>query len=214
MAEGRALIFAGGSFDPHGLQAHVTAGRWDWVIAADSGARHAVASGHSLDLIVGDFDSIDPTLARQMASVPRQSFPRDKAKTDTHLALDWALDQGARHIVIAGGLGGRFDHSLANAQLLVRMHRTGARGVVTDGRQAVYLLAKSLHLESNRDLTLSVLPLTERCEGLSLRGLRWELTDVPLLMGETRTVSNELHGAVAELSLAVGLALVVVGPPD
>ena len=154
---------------------------WDWVICADSGARHALAAGIRPDVLIGDFDSLDPRDRRRLEGVPTLSFSSDKDKTDTHLAVDWALAKGASHVVIAGGLGGRFDHALANAHLLVTIHgevagrgkAPRATGVVTDGRQAVYLLVDQLELSAPAGTVLTVLPLTPRLEGLSERGLRW-----------------------------------------
>lgn len=220
MAARRALIFSGGDWQPDGPQAGLVAGAWDWVICADSGARHALAAGFQPDLLIGDFDSVDPRDRRRLGDVPALSFPSDKDKTDTHLAVDWALAQGATYVVIAGGLGCRFDHTLANAQLLVAIHSRAAgekrprpTGVVTDGRQAVYLLVDHLELTAPAGTILTVLPLTPRLEGLSERGLRWELTDRDVALGDTLTVSNEFTGQRARLSLARGMALVIVGSP-
>ena len=195
-------------------------GPWEHVIAADGGARHAAALGLSPTLLVGDMDSIDPASRKATSGVPALTFPTAKDKTDSEIAIEWALNQGMRHIVVAGGLGSRFDHSLANAQLLARMARAGAAGVVTDGRQAVYLLegeasgfARGLVLEAPERYLLSVIPLGD-CRGLRIRGVRWELDGYDLAVGDTRTVSNEFLGRAAELTLESGLALVVTTPPE
>src|SRR5690606_27720103 len=103
------------------------------------------------------------------------------------------------YVVIAGGMGSRFDHSLANAHLLVALHRRGVRGVVTDGRHAVHLLADRLELEGRQGDALTVLPLGQVCRGLRLEGLRWELDDHDLVLGDTLTVSNEFAGGRALL---------------
>ena len=222
-----ALILAGGEFDPQGEQAHLVEGPWDLVIAADGGGRHAAALGLTPARLVGDMDSIDPGTREALKGVPTLTFPTAKDQTDSAIAVDWALEQGARRVVIAGGLGTRFDHSLANAQLLAAIARAGGCGVVTDGRQAVYLLAGrdfpelaaadgrpvSLRLEAPAGYLLSVMPLG-RCRGLSLKGLRWELDGYDLVAGDTLTVSNEFVGRPAELRLEAGLALVVTAPPE
>lgn len=225
--EPKALILAGGELDPHGGQGALLAGPWRHVICADGGARHARALGLVPALLVGDMDSIDAESRRFFKDVPELTFPTAKDETDSHIAVEWALQQGARRIVVAGGLGSRFDHSLANAQLLVRVARAGGEGVVTDGRQAVYLLRgeraiggvtsgeaanAGLELRAPQGFLLSVLPLGD-CRGLTLRGLRWELDDFELQTGDTRTVSNEFTGATAVLSLKEGMALVVTAPP-
>lgn len=216
IAADAALILAGGDLDLSGPWVKDLHGPWRHVIAADGGARHARALGLYPTLLVGDMDSIDGTSREAFRDVPTLTFPTAKDQTDSQIALEWALEQGVRRIVIAGGLGGRFDHSLANAQLLARIADAGGKGVVTDGRQAVYLLtakAQGLRLRAPREFVLSVLPLGN-CRGLSLRGLRWELDSFDLAVGDTRTISNEFTGQTANLRLLEGTALVVVGPPQ
>ena len=212
-ARGRILILAGGELHRDGGQAHLLAGPWEHVAAVDRGAAHALALELTPSVLIGDMDSIEPSHRVALASVPAILHPADKDKTDTHLAVEWALAHGAREVVIGGGLGQRFDHSLANAQLLLAIEARGAQGVVTDGRQAVYLLRGTLELVAPAGYSLSILPLERACRGLTLRGLRWELTEHDLIPGETLTVSNEFLDRPAHLVLREGTALVITGPP-
>ena len=85
--------------------------------------------------------------------------------------------------------------------------------MVTDGRQAVYLLEGSLELTAAPGTILSVLPIGP-ARGLTLTGLRWPLHGYDLLPGDTRTMSNEFTHDVAKLALTEGVALVVVHPVD
>ena len=209
---GRFLILAGGTLDARGPEAGLLEGPWEAVVCADSGADHARRLGVVPALLVGDFDSISGDSLAAYRSVPREAHPADKDKTDTQLAVEWALGRGAHWIVIAGGMGSRFDHSLANAFLLQLIHDRGAKGIVTDGRQSVYLLRGELELSRPEGTLLSVLPLGPRCRGLTLSGLRWELDGFDPEPGDTRTISNEFTPAVARLRLEEGSALVVVGP--
>lgn len=207
----QALILAGGALHEDGAERQLLGGPWAAVVCADSGADHALRLGLRPSLLVGDFDSIGSAASDAFRDVPRQAHPSDKAKTDTQLAVEWALDRGARSITIAAGVGSRFDHSLANAQLLSLIHRRGARGVVTDGSQAIYLLQGELELVRPEGRTLSVLPLGTGCKGLSLKGLRWELERFDPELGDTRTISNEFTSEAAQIRLEEGAALVVVG---
>lgn len=211
LREDRALILAGGDLDPGGDEGQLLQGPWRHVICADGGARHARALGLRPTLLIGDMDSIDPGTRLVYRDVPTLDLPEAQHKTDSQLAVEWALEHGAGFIVIAGGLGSRFDHSLANAHLLAYLDRRGATGVVTDGRQAVYLLARELTLPGPPGRLVSVIPLGD-VRGLRLKGLRWELDGIDLVVGETRTISNEFTGKAAHFALAAGMALVVTGP--
>lgn len=208
---GRFLILAGGSLDAKGPEAGLLGGPWEAVVCADSGADHAHRLGLVPSILVGDFDSISADSLAAYGHVPREAHPADKAKTDTQLAVEWALERGARWIAVGGGIGSRFDHSLANALLLQLIHDRGASGVITDGRHSVYLLRGELELARPPGTLLSVLPLGPGCKGLTLSGLRWELDRFDPEPGETRTISNEFTPAVARLRLEAGSALVVVG---
>lgn len=208
-----ALILAGGDLDPAGAQRHLMQREFQWIIGVDGGARHAVALDLPLTLLVGDMDSIADDVRAALADVPVQRFPEDQDKVDSQLAVEWALDQGAQDIVLAGGIGSRFDQSLANAYLLLTIHRRGAQGVVTDGRQAVYFLQDQLTLSELPGTIVSVLPIGP-CRGLTIRGLRWTLKDYDLDPGDSRTISNEFTDAPARFELQSGEALVIVGSKD
>src|SRR4051794_2717798 len=79
----------------------------DLVIAADGGARHAQRLGVTLDLWVGDGDSLgEDALAELAAGVPVERSPADKDQTDLELAVDAALARGSAGLVIVGALGG------------------------------------------------------------------------------------------------------------
>lgn len=213
LPQNRVLILAGGDLDPNGGHSDLLRGPWRHIICADGGARHARALGVQPTLLIGDMDSIDSLSRQAYCDVPTLALPDAQDKTDSQLAIEWALGEGAEHIVVAGGLGSRFDHSLANAQLLALIARAGKSGVVTDGRQAVHLLTHELALQAPPGYLLSVIALGE-CRGLDLKGLRWDLDNFDLAIGETRTISNEFTEGVARLSLKSGVALVVTGPRD
>ena len=125
------------------------------VIAADSGLTVALALGLSVDLVVGDLDSVEPrALARaRAAGVEIEQHPAAKNHTDLALAMDAAVTRGATRIVVVGGHGGRLDHGLANALLLAApaYWRKFAR------RMAVLVGGVLRHYHWNRLTTLSAL---------------------------------------------------------
>jgi len=90
----------------------------DLVIAADSGLKTAFEAGYTVDLAVGDMDSLDDlTLLDRLCGSCIERWPADKDYTDTELALAAGRRMGADTLVLAGGGGGRLDHTLALVQL-------------------------------------------------------------------------------------------------
>ena len=78
------------------------------VIAADGGARGAERLGLSIDLIVGDGDSLGEadTLRFESAGVMVRRAPTAKDESDTELAIASAVELGAAGITVLGAFGG------------------------------------------------------------------------------------------------------------
>src|SRR6267154_764394 len=84
-------IITGGAIQP-GKTLKQTLSSIDFFIAADAGATTALSLGINLDIVIGDFDSIDKktlsVLEKQKTKLLR--FPKEKNETDTELAIDYA----------------------------------------------------------------------------------------------------------------------------
>ncbi|HET7559621.1 MAG TPA: thiamine diphosphokinase [Limnochordia bacterium] len=195
-----ALIWAGGDYRgdaplPVDYWPLPADSGWGLVVAADSGARHALRVGSPLDLLLGDFDSLAPALRERLSAVPQRTYPTDKNYTDAELAVRVCRERGADHLLLAGGLGTRFDQSLAAVQMLIKLAVVGVQGCATDGRQRIYgLLKGSITLPSAPGEIVSLLPQAHSVEGVRTEGLRWPLAGDALHLGESRSVSNEATG--------------------
>jgi thiamine pyrophosphokinase len=184
------------------------------VVAADGGLHTAQRMGLTPDVVVGDGDSVAPGALERLRTdgVEVQLHPLDKDASDTELAVREALRRGAREIVILGALGGvRFEHALANVLLLAMPELDGCDARLVDGRSTVRLLAggRSLRLDARDGLLVSLLPLTERAEGVRTRGLRYALDGDFLEQGSTRGLSNVITGIEAAVGLRRGRLAVV-----
>lgn len=180
------------------------------VVAADGGARHAAALGVKVNAWVGDFDSS----AGLALDAPRHAHPRDKNHTDAELAVELALEAGARELVLLGAFGGRFDHALGNALLALRLAGRGVAVTLCSGDEWGWPLlpGAGLTLALPPGATLSVLPLGD-LSGLSIGGVRWPLERADVSFGASLTLSNRVLAAPVRLTLARGRALVVASPP-
>ena len=208
-----AYIFTGGklavgSMDELGL--HMSEA--DLIIAADSGYNNASRLGVRPGLLLGDLDSIDRgALAPDgLEHIEKIIVPAIKDDTDTQLAVDTALERGADEIIIIGGLGGRLDHTLSTVFLLEYIKDKGARGVITDGRNRVRIMESGEELTIKRGYKyLSLVGLTDTCEGVSISGVFYPLKDAVLERKYAFAVSNEITADAAEISLSKGILLVI-----
>lgn len=212
------IFLVGGS--PAGRQPWgVRPGAADIVIAADRGAQHALAWGWSIQLLVGDLDSVAPEVAAMLIAtgVPALTAPQAKDETDLELALAQALAYPAQPIVICAALGGRTDHLLANVLLLARPDLATRDIVFVDGPELLRLLwaaggaggVTRLALCGAPGDLLSLLPLGADAVGVTTHGLRYPLRDETLLLGRARGVSNVFASATASLTLRRGRLLII-----
>ena len=211
-SQGRAaVIIAGGDPIDPAVVASLPSGAW--IIAADSGLDHAIRLGLSVDLVIGDMDSVDPSLLERARGdgAQVQAFSVDKDATDLELAIGAAVDAGATQLILVGGKGGRFDHLLGNALLLVD-HRLADLSV--EWRLGPALVrplrpARAVNLTGTPGDIVSIIPTGGPAVGVRTTGLRWALEGETLHAGSTRGISNVLMSDEATVRLEDGSALVI-----
>ncbi|MBB6730332.1 thiamine diphosphokinase [Cohnella zeiphila] len=208
----RASIYTGGTLGEWALPPE---GADDFFIGADRGALFLVEHGIAPDLAVGDFDSIEPGQLGLVKAAARETLAFDavdKDWTDTELALREAIGRGFHDIVLYGGLGTRFDHSLANVHLLELADASGCRATLADAHNEIRLLTGPAvcALEADpRYPYVSLLPLSPAASGITLRGFAYPLTDAALRIGMSLGVSNQLSARAGEIELREGKLLVI-----
>ena len=180
----------------------------DFVLCADGGYALAMREGVRPDLLIGDFDSMAAP-ENPVCKIVR--LPMHKDDTDTMACVRYALDQGFAEIAIVGGIGGRFDHSIASVQTLAYAHSQGADAALLDGDTTAFFIenaARTVACVPGRKL--SVFAYTETCTGVTLRGVEYPLTDAVLTQNYPIGVSNEFRADFAEISVKSGILLVVL----
>ena len=179
----------------------------DFLIAADRGYASLRAAGLAPDLIRGDFDSLGYTPEGENV-LPHSPIKDD---TDLLLAIRWAMERGWRRFVIYGALGGnRLDQTVASFQTLRFLADHGAKGrLVGDGWNVSLLQNAALRFPSTASGWLSLFVSGEEARGVTLRGLKYELTDAALTCGMPLGVSNEFLGTEARISVADGALYVL-----
>ena len=183
--------------------------RASFVIAADSGADHALALGVPIDLAVGDFDSIsaDGLATLERVGVPLERHPADKEATDLELALDAAAMRGSNRVVVVGGTGGRLDHALGGLSLLASDAYAGFELDALFGRATVHVVRQERRLAGRTGELISLLALHGPASGVVTKGLAYPLRGETLVPGSTRGVSNVFARAEARVALETGVLL-------
>lgn len=176
------------------------------IIAADGGLNYAQAEGMAPTLVVGDFDS----MPRPETEAELIALPCEKDDTDMHYAARQAVLRGAKLCHLYGGTGGRMDHTMANVQTMRWLRRQGVEPRLYGASMTATVIENaSLELPSGRGY-LSVFCLDEQAEGVTLRGLKYELEDAILRCDMPLGVSNErLEGQPAQIRVRRGALLVL-----
>lgn len=158
-------------------------------IAADGGARLAEELGLQPDLIVGDLDSYRPDPEKiEKAKIVHDP---DQETNDLEKALKLALARGARRVTVFGATGKRLDHTLKNLSVLKQFHDSFLSIRFADSYGEMFLLPKRFRSRLVPGTAVSLVPLSEKVEGISTEGLRFPLRDESLQIGVRDGSSNE-----------------------
>lgn len=184
----------------------------DLLLAADGGANHLASVGLRPASVVGDLDSIRPSVRAWLgdqAMVPRP----DQDRTDLEKTLAFAIDErGATRVTVLAATGGRPDHAFENLALATRWGRRAA--IELHGEDGRFVpVHERLELSTIAGQLVSLLPLG-RCEHVWTQGLQWELAGELLDPATRISVSNRACGQLVTVRVEGGALLVFLAEPD
>ncbi|HEY8723552.1 MAG TPA: thiamine diphosphokinase [Gaiellaceae bacterium] len=197
------VVLCGGPGSPH--VADLPAGAT--VIAADGGAELARMLGLSVDLVVGDLDSISAETLAGIERVERHAAEKDA--TDLELALVAALRFEPERVLVLGGGGGRLDHLFGGLLLLAAEAYAGVRVDAQFGAAAVHVVRSERRLHGQPGELISLFAVHGRARGVVTDGLVYPLRAETLEPGSSRGVSNVFAAPQARIALEGGVLLAV-----
>lgn len=178
----------------------------DIVIAADGGYRNLCQAGIRPNLVVGDFDSLGAAPQGEQVIV----LPKVKDVTDTWAAIREGEARGFRQFFLYGCTGGRLDHTLANIQTAADVAARGMECKIYDKTQIITAICGgTLHFGTERTGFISVFSHSDRCTGVCIRGMKYELEQAELSNRFPLGVSNEFQGVPSEITIGTGTAILV-----
>jgi thiamine pyrophosphokinase len=109
-----------------------------------------------------------------------------------------------------GVVGGRLDQTLASVLLLIKAEAAGVRAKIIGGKQEAFLAHKVTEISGRRGDIVSLIPLTARVTGITLKHFRYPMKDATIRQGTTLTISNVIEATPATVRIGRGRLLVVV----
>lgn len=205
----KALLVAGGNAPSKALIVK-EAKAADYIIGIDKGIEYLYEHKIKPNIIVGDFDSINPIILKdikeQVGEILR--FPEDKDFTDSQLALNKALDLNVQEIVLLGAIGSRIDHTWANVGLLYQCLKAGVKASIKDDKNTLLMVDKSTTLEVNRGVYFSLIAYGGPVKGLSIKNGKYGLNNHKLLPHDNITISNQFIGKEVAITFDSGSLLI------
>ena len=199
----------------------------DLVIAADGGMDWIREELTFLkpDIFIGDMDSLSENVGAEVTEDdPKRNeqdmtvfkLPVEKDDTDMGAAVKIGLERGYKMFYLYGGTGGRWDHTIANLQLLKHIALSGGTGfLIGPGLTATVVHADGC---GSRTICLSGRGKAGRpfslfgmgtAEGVTISGAKYEANGVTLADDYALGVSNETKGENARIRFSKGTLLIV-----
>ncbi|NBH62370.1 thiamine diphosphokinase [Anaerotruncus sp. 80] len=175
------------------------------IICADGGLLIAQKLGLSPDFLIGDYDSMN------VPSGDVIKLPMEKDMTDSEAAIDLAVSKGYKDITLLGGLGGRFDHTMGNIGMLAKFCGTTIRLSLIDGQNYLFMVAPGTYtVPKNAYTYLGIISYGDDAKNVTLRGVKYPLTNHHLTNKTTLGVSNEIICDSATVSFTDGMLLIIL----
>ncbi len=211
--ENKVLIITGGHIELELIRELMEQESFTMIIAVDHGLLAVDQLGITPDYIVGDFDSVPEELLAKYrdSKALTLTFPREKDKTDTEIAIEHALSHKATSLIIIGATGSRLDHTMANLHLLLLPMERKVDACIIDRNNKIYLKQESFVIEKQKQHGdyVSLLPFSEVVDGLSLMGFQYPLNRIRLTAGSSLGISNEIIMDIGRVEFTKGILLVI-----
>lgn len=203
----RVLIVANGDW-PEQFNFKRIFDDYSQIIALDGAANRLIEQGHLPDVIIGDFDSIEPSVLKDCKERGSQIVvDANQEQSDVSKGLIWAHEHHpSSQIYLIGIEIGRYDHHLAGYSALFECQSSAI--LLLDGWEALRIGSTPREVQVHEGGLFSLIPFGI-VTGVKLQGCKYPLDNETLSSG-TRGVSNKAVGSVITASAQSGDLLLLI----
>ena len=213
------------------------------LIAADRGLEFFLEDRIWPDVVIGDFDSLSEEgkvfleihekgnendeipyggmiewkaqkgFGNEIKEIKVIRLRPEKDDSDTQSAMNYAIQNGAKRIIILGATGNRVDHLMANFGLLVLAKNQGVEVILADQYNYMKLVSDGEIIKKSTQFGkyVSFFPFGGDVTGLTLEGFKYSLDNYHLATADSGlTVSNEIVSEKAKVTYRSGTLLMIM----
>lgn len=195
-----------------------------YVIGADAGVKALTEAKIPIDYALGDFDTyteFDKNLV-ESGKMNGQILNPIKDDTDSEAAirhiigLEQAYSEKKAVVLMYGVTGSRLDHTMANICMLKQFADSGIMAEIRNENNHIRLLTESVRLSKNDifGTYISLLPLSEKVEHISISGFKYSGAEITLELGSSLGISNELSEEIGEIFFPKGKYILLMETRD
>lgn len=184
------------------------------LLCADGGANYAYKYRKNPSYIIGDLDSIDNAVLEyfELEGINIVKYNPEKDYTDFELILQ-KIDElekknGQRYetINILGALGKRIDLTLSNLFLMENYPNI----TILSEDEEIFYKDESFSINNRKDYGFSIIPLDEIIKKLTLKGFKYETSNLDVERKISRLVSNIITSDECKVTFKKGKMLVIL----
>ncbi len=201
----KAILLAGGNIARPEILLEYLDDNTD-IICVDRGCNYALEHDLDIKLAIGDFDSINEDVYKdiQGRDIERLTFNADKDQTDLQLALDYCHERLYSEVYLFGAIGTRMDHSMANIYFLYKYRGCFDKLIIIDETNIIFLVTGSCTIKEKEGFNLSFMIASDK-PTISVSGVKWPLLSHEMVLGDSLTISNKIVEKEATVQVENGL---------
>lgn len=206
----KTLIVSGGKINIFFLENHLKLNKYDIIIAIDKGLESLDKLKIVPNYILGDFDSIDKNILKKYENIEMKNLNPEKDYTDTHAGINLAIELKSTEIIIIGAIGTRIDHTVANIHILKEALDHNIKAKIINEKNEIELINKKIEIEKNKKFKyISIIPLTSSVTGITIKGMKYTLSNYTLQVGKSIGISNEQIEKKAFIQIENGILIII-----
>ncbi len=208
----KTLIITGGKINKNFAKKYLKSNKYDIIIAVDKGLETIDYLKLQPQYVLGDFDSVNTKILEKYKTqnIKIIKLNPEKDLTDTHSAIDLALEIKSTEITILGAIGTRLDHTIANIHILKQALDKNIKAKIVNEKNEIELIDKEIIIKKDDNYKyVSIIPLTTQVTGITIEGMKYIINDYTLSIGDSLGVSNEQIDKEAKISIKTGILVVI-----